>query len=50
MKGISNAESAVWPLEASLVHFSTYSHAMELSIVFVSLLFAGPGRFSIDGD
>ena len=50
MKRISNAESAAWPLETPLAHFSTYSHAMELGIVFVSLLFVGPGSFSIDGD
>ena len=30
--------------------FRVYSHAMELGIVFVSLLFVGPGKFSIDGD
>jgi putative oxidoreductase len=28
--------------------FNTYSHALELAIVFVGLLFIGPGRFSID--
>lgn len=30
--------------------FGTYSHALELGIVFFSLIFMGPGRFSIDGD
>ncbi len=30
--------------------FRVYSHAMELGIVFVSLLFVGPGKFSIDGE
>ncbi len=30
--------------------FATYSHAMELAIVFFSLLFVGPGKFSIDGE
>ena len=28
--------------------FRTYSHALELAIVFLGLLFVGPGRFSID--
>jgi putative oxidoreductase len=30
--------------------FRVYSHAMELGIVFASLLFVGPGKFSIDGE
>ncbi len=30
--------------------FSGYSHAMELGIVFLGLLFVGPGRLSIDGE
>lgn len=30
--------------------FGTYSHAMELAIVFFSLIFIGPGKFSIDGE
>ena len=30
--------------------FGQYSHAMELGIVFFGLIFAGPGRLSIDGD
>lgn len=28
--------------------FSTLSHALEMAIVFFSLLFIGPGRFSLD--
>lgn len=28
--------------------FSSYSHSIELGIVFVSLLFVGPGRYSAD--
>lgn len=28
--------------------FSTYSHAVELAIVFFSLFFTGPGRYSLD--
>lgn len=28
--------------------FSTYSHAVELAIVFFSLYFTGPGRYSLD--
>jgi putative oxidoreductase len=28
--------------------FNTYSHALELAIVFVGLLFVRPGRFSLD--
>ena len=30
--------------------FKVYSHALELCVVFIGLLFVGPGRFSIDGD
>jgi putative oxidoreductase len=30
--------------------FNDYSHAMELGIVFLCLLFVGPGKLSIDGD
>lgn len=30
--------------------FAEYSHAMELGIVFICLLFVGPGKLSIDGD
>ncbi len=30
--------------------FTTYSHALELAVVFFGLLFVGPGRLSIDGD
>jgi putative oxidoreductase len=39
---------------ATLVHFkngddfSTLSHALEMGIVFVSLFFTGPGRYSLD--
>ena len=28
--------------------FSDYSHAVELAIVFFSLLFTGPGKYSLD--
>jgi putative oxidoreductase len=28
--------------------FTTYSHAMELGLTFLCLLFVGPGKFSID--
>jgi len=28
--------------------FSGYSHALELAIVFLSLFFTGPGRYSVD--
>ncbi len=28
--------------------FNTYSHALEAGILFISLLFIGPGRFSLD--
>ena len=28
--------------------FKTYSHALESGIVFISLIFIGPGKFSID--
>ena len=28
--------------------YSDYSHAMELAFVFLSLLFVGPGKYSID--
>lgn len=28
--------------------FTVYSHALELGIVFFSLIFVGPGKFSID--
>ena len=31
-------------------NFNVYSHALELGIVFLGLIFMGPGRFSIDGD
>ena len=40
---------------ATLHHFTrgdslqTASHAIEAGIVFVSLLFIGPGRYSVDG-
>lgn len=30
--------------------FKDYSHALELGVVFLCLLFVGPGRLSIDGD
>jgi putative oxidoreductase len=30
--------------------FKVYSHAMELFIVFVGLMFVGPGKLSIDGE
>lgn len=30
------------------VPFSTFSHSIELAIVFFSLLFIGPGKFSLD--
>ena len=30
--------------------FTTYSHALELAVVFLGLAFVGPGKFSIDGD
>lgn len=41
---------------ATLMHmrtgddFKTYSHALELCIVFVGLMFVGPGKLSIDGE
>lgn len=28
--------------------FATYSHSIEMGIVFLSLLFIGPGRYSLD--
>jgi putative oxidoreductase len=28
--------------------FNTYSHALEMAIVFFSLLFIGPGQYSLD--
>ncbi len=28
--------------------FSTYSHSIELGIVFISLLFIGPGKYNLD--
>lgn len=28
--------------------FNVYSHALEMGVVFLSLIFVGPGRFSID--
>jgi len=34
----------------TLKGFSSYSHAVELGIVFFSLIFIGPGKLSIDGD
>ncbi len=30
--------------------FGVYSHALELGIVFFSLIFIGPGKFSLDRD
>lgn len=30
--------------------FNVYSHAVELGIVFIGLIFIGPGRISIDGE
>ena len=30
--------------------FNTYSHALEAAIVFASLIFIGPGKYSIDGN
>jgi putative oxidoreductase len=29
-------------------NFQTYSHALEMAVVFFGLMFVGPGRFSID--
>ena len=29
--------------------FVTYSHAMEAGILFISLIFIGPGKYSLDG-
>ncbi len=28
--------------------FTVYSHAMKAGVVFLSLIFVGPGRFSLD--
>jgi putative oxidoreductase len=30
--------------------FGVYSHALELGVVFLGLLFVGPGRLSLDGE
>jgi len=30
--------------------FSGYSHSMELGILFLGMLFAGPGKLSLDGE
>lgn len=30
--------------------FAVYSHALELGIIFICLLFVGPGKLSVDGD
>jgi putative oxidoreductase len=30
--------------------FTVYSHAVELGIVFLGLIFVGPGKLSIDGE
>lgn len=30
--------------------FNTYSHALEVGVVFLGLLFVGPGKLSIDGE
>ncbi len=30
--------------------FTTYSHPLKMAVVFVSLAFIGPGKFSIDKD
>jgi putative oxidoreductase len=30
--------------------FGVYSHALELGIIFICLLFVGPGKLSVDGE
>ena len=30
--------------------FAVYSHALEVGVVFLGLLFVGPGRFSLDSE
>lgn len=30
--------------------FSTYSHALEVGVVFLGMIFVGPGKLSLDGE
>lgn len=41
---------AFYYLFASSSPFSSYAHALELTAVFLGLVFIGPGKYSIDKD
>jgi putative oxidoreductase len=42
--------ATLWLIIGMQADFTRYSHPLTVGWVFISMLFLGPGRFSLDGD